>query len=295
MGTRSSSRAATHPRRRRILRHAGFRREGRDHDRQHPAAGIRQRPRDGRTTRSFRTPVEAASGIIGAVSVSRLRSRAQGSLVRISTWGVLPRLLLQTVPRGIPTLLRSGRLARCPAKAERGTTSCVWSWPSRWAPSDQGCGRTASTNTPVRWSTSSGRRFFQTTSRRLLKECRGIDGIYAGACRDAKRSKDRGDDLEETASELLQPAPRPARPTRTHPPLRPGRADFVLCRYKFSTARSGGISVPQLPKRGNAWPPIAPLFRRVRPRMAMQLGPTQNHPPRATFPYLSLTRQTQGA
>jgi len=37
---------------------------------------------------------------------------------------------------------------------------------------------------------------------RLLKEGGGVDAIYVEACRDAKRSEDRGDDLGGTAGDL---------------------------------------------------------------------------------------------
>ena len=94
-----------------------------------------------------------------------------------------------------------------------------------------------------------------------------------------------------------------AMPPRWAAPLRSGGADSVL-RWQFSTDRSGGISVPQLPKRGKTWPPITPFFRRVGPRMAMQLGPIRKtnsdaqHPVRprksnTTLAYWILTRPIQ--
>ena len=84
----------------------------------------------------------------------------------------------------------------------KSTTSCVRSWPSRWAQLDQGqtrCG-IVSTNTLPRWNTS-WEEVLPDDVPQLLKEGGGIDAIYVEACRDAKRSEEPGDDLGETTGE----------------------------------------------------------------------------------------------
>jgi hypothetical protein len=101
----------------------------------------------------------------------------------------------------------------------------------------------------------------------------------------------------EEASRPAHPGRADVRPCRRRwaAPLRPGRADSVLCRDKFSTARGGGISVAQLPKRGRTWPPVAPLFRRVGPPDGNAIGSNPKPSRNANSPYPPNTRSIDHA